>query len=298
MKNRGILLTFSSYLLWGVLPGYFKLIDAASPIEILAHRIIWSFFFVVFLLLVQKRIPAFLRSINWKVFGMYLAAGVLLTINWGVYVYGVTTDRIIETSLGYFINPLVSVVLGLVVLGERLRKFQWIAVALATAGVLYLTITLGKVPWISLILAVSFAVYGLIKKLAPLGAIEGLTMETAVVFTPAAAYFIYLLRKGQSPMQLGDIKLNISLRAAGVVTATPLILFAAGAKQIPLTLVGILQYIAPSTQFLIGIFIFREPFNEHKLVGFILIWIALIIFTLDGIRVYRQRRVPVQPRGA
>lgn len=298
MKNRGILLTFSSYLLWGVLPGYFKLIDAASPIEILAHRIIWSFFFVVFLLLVQKRIPAFLRSINWKVFGMYLAAGVLLTINWGVYVYGVTTDRIIETSLGYFINPLVSVVLGLVVLGERLRKFQWIAVALATAGVLYLTITLGKVPWISLILAVSFAVYGLIKKLAPLGAIEGLTMETAVVFIPAAAYFIYLLSKGQSAMQFGDIKLNVYLLAAGVVTATPLILFAAGAKQIPLTLVGILQYIAPSTQFLIGIFIFREPFNEHKLVGFILIWIALIIFTLDGIRVYRQRRVPVQPRGA
>lgn len=289
--NKGILLTFSSYLLWGVLPGYFKLIDAASPVEILAHRIIWSFFFVVFLLLIQKRIPSFVRSINWKVFGIYLAAGILLTINWGVYVYGVTSDRIIETSLGYFINPLVSVVLGLVVLRERLRKFQWAAVILATAGVLYLTITLGAVPWISLILAVTFAVYGLIKKLAPLGAIEGLTMETAVVLLPAAAYLIFLLSRGQSAMQFGDAKLNFFLLAAGVVTATPLLLFAAGAKQIPLTLVGILQYIAPTTQFIIGIFIFKEPFNEHKLVGFILIWLALIIFTLDGISVYRQRRV-------
>jgi chloramphenicol-sensitive protein RarD len=224
--------------------------------------------------------------------GLYSIAAVLLSVNWLVYVWGVNAGFIVETSLGYFINPLFCVLLGVVFLGERLRTLQWLPVALATAGVIYLTLTYGRPPWIALSLAVSFGLYGLVKKLAPLGSLYGLTLETAIVFPVALIYLTAVDSSGTGAFLHEGARKDHLLIGAGVVTTIPLLMFASAARLIPLSVIGILQYIAPTIQFLIGVFIYHEPFDRSRLIGFGLVWIALIIFWVES---YFANRIPVRP---
>jgi chloramphenicol-sensitive protein RarD len=220
----------------------------------------------------------------------YLLAALLISVNWLVYVWGVNTGHIVETSLGYFINPLLSVFLGVVVLRERLRPLQWLPILLAAAGVLYLTLVYGRVPWIALTLAFTFALYGLVKKLAPLNSLHGLSLETAILFLPALAYLLYEEIQGRATFLHTDTRTTLLLLAAGLVTTVPLLMFASAARRIPLSAIGLMQYIAPSLQFLIGVLIYHEPFNRHHLLGFSLVWMALAIFAAEMIAHERRRR--------
>src|SRR6185436_5906214 len=224
-----------------------------------------------------------------KNISIYSIAGVLLTVNWLVYVWGVNAGFIVETSLGYFINPLLSVLLGVVFLHERLRPAQWIPVALATAGVIYLTLAYGRLPWIALSLAFSFGFYGFVKKLAPLGSLYGLTLETGIVFPIALLYLAFVALSGTGAFSHEGAQIDLLLIGAGVVTTIPLLMFASAARQIPLTVVGLLQYIAPTMQFLIGVFLYKEPFDRAHLIGFGIVWVALIIFWVEN---FMANRVP------
>jgi chloramphenicol-sensitive protein RarD len=217
-----------------------------------------------------------------------LTAG-LLSVNWLIFIYGINSGQVVETSLGYFINPLLSVALGVVFLRERLRPMQWFPVGLAALGVLYLTLQYGSLPWIALGLAFSFGMYGLIKKIAPLGSLHGLSLETGIIFIPALLYLLYAESQGNG--SFGHLGLNVTLllALAGVITALPLLLFGLAARSIPLTMLGILQYIAPTVQFLLGIFLYQEPFTATRLVGFSIIWLALLIFTVEGMYERRKR---------
>jgi chloramphenicol-sensitive protein RarD len=214
---------------------------------------------------------------------LFIASATLLSVNWFVYIWGVNAGFIVETSLGYFINPLASVLMGVFFLGETLRRGQWVTIGLAASGVIYLTVQYGALPWIALTLATSFGLYGLIRKTAPLGSLEGLSLETALMFVPALGYLIYLEVAGTAAFGHVDGKTTLLLAFAGVATAVPLLLFAAGARLIKLATIGILQYIAPTIQFLIGVLIYHEPFSLDRLVGFSLIWLALIIYSGENI---------------
>lgn len=294
MRKGGLLVSLC-YLMWGLLPVYFNLVDPSTPLETLAHRIVWSLLFLVAILIARRGLVPFIKSIDKKTLRIYLISGLMLLLNWGTFVWAMAADRIVEASLGYFINPLVSVLLGVIILKEKLRVGQWLAIGIAAIGVLYMTIASGVVPWVSLILALTFGLYGLIKKLAPLGTVQGLTLETAVVFLPAAGYLIWLFARNESALQLGYPVVTVSLLAAGMVTAVPLLLFSAGAKLIPLTMVGILQYIGPTLQFLLGVFVFHEPLSAPRLTGFVVIWAALILFTVESLLHYRATHHPAQP---
>jgi chloramphenicol-sensitive protein RarD len=228
-----------------------------------------------------------------RVLRIYVAAAIVLTINWLVYVWGVNAGFIIETSLGYFINPLLSVSMGVIILRERLRPLQWIPVILAAIGVAYLTIAYGSLPWIALTLAFSFGTYGLVKKLAPLNSLYGLTLETAILFIPAFLFLIFSDATGQGAFLHTGIVSDILLIGAGVVTTIPLLLFASAARRIPLSFIGILQYIAPTLQFLLGVLVYREPFSLTQFIGFGIVWVALIIFALEGFVNHRAQMVPV-----
>jgi chloramphenicol-sensitive protein RarD len=219
----------------------------------------------------------------------YTLTAVLLAVNWLIYIYGINSGQVVETSLGYFINPLLSVALGVIFLRERLRSMQWFPVGLVAVGVLYLTLQYGSLPWIALALAFSFGMYGLIKKIAPLGSLHGLSLETGIIFIPALVYLFVVESQGNG--SFGHLGWNVTLLLAfvGVVTALPLLLFGLAARSIPLTLLGILQYIAPTVQFLLGIFLYQEPFTTTRLVGFAIIWLALIIFSLEGAYARRKR---------
>lgn len=291
--NKGIWNGLGAYVLWGFFPIYWKLLHDVPALQVIGHRIGWSFFLLAGVILLTRQWENF-RSVALapKVIGIYAIAGVLLSINWLVYVWGVNSGFIVETSLGYFINPLVSVLLGVVFLRERLRTMQWIPVGLATIGVIYLTLTYGRLPWIALSLAFSFGVYGLVKKLAPLGSLYGLTLETALVFPAALIYLIFVESAGTGAFFHQGALVDILLIATGIVTSIPLLMFASAARQIPLTMIGILQYVAPTLQFLIGVFLYREPFDQSRLIGFSLVWIALIVFWVEN---YLANRVPVQP---
>ncbi len=289
MKNKGILFGAGAYLMWGVFPIYFKAIQNVPAMEIVFHRIAWSFVFTAVLISLKKNwehIRPAVRSP--KTLAVYLAAACLLAANWGVYVWAVNAGHVVEASLGYFINPLLSVALGVVLLREKLRLFQWIPIALAAAGVLYLTIQYGAPPWISLALATSFGLYGLVKKLSPLASLEGLTLETAILFLPALGYLIFVESQGTGSFGHIGLTGTILLAFTGVVTSLPLLLFASSARQIPLSLLGILQYIAPTCQFLLGVLLYREPFTQAQFVGFAAIWAALLMFTLESYLVSRR----------
>jgi chloramphenicol-sensitive protein RarD len=291
--NKGILNGLAAYALWGFFPIYWKLLHHVPALEVIGHRIAWSFVLLIIVILSTRQWHSFrAAALAPKTIAIYSVAAVLLSINWLIYVWGVNAGFIVETSLGYFINPLISVLLGVIFLRERLRLLQWVPVGLAAAGVLYLTLTYGRLPWIALSLAFSFGIYGLVKKLAPLGSLYGLTLETALVFPIALVYLAVVGFTGTGSFLREGALIDILLIGTGVVTSIPLLMFASAARQIPLTMIGILQYIAPTIQFLIGVFLYHEPFDQSRLIGFGMVWLALLIFWVEN---YLANRVPVPP---
>ncbi|MCA9919144.1 MAG: EamA family transporter RarD [Anaerolineales bacterium] len=284
MNNKGMLYAIIAYGIWGLLPLYWKALHDVPAIEIMSHRMVWSLVFLLLVLVVRRRWDWLRTAVHTpRTIFLFIASAALLALNWFVYIWGVNAGHIVETSLGYFINPLVSVLMGVFFLGESLRRGQWVAIALAGLGVIYLTVRFGALPWISLTLATSFALYGLIRKTAPLGSLEGLSLETALMFFPAFGYLVYLEWTGTAAFGHIDIFTTGLLAFAGVATAVPLLLFAAGARRIKLATVGILQYIAPTFQFLIGVLIYHEPFTTDRLIGFSIIWLALLLYSGENI---------------
>jgi chloramphenicol-sensitive protein RarD len=277
--------------MWGFFPVYWKLLHGVPALEIVAHRLAWSLVFLAVIVSVLRGWQDLRQSINRRVLLVYLAAGVVLTINWLVYIYGVNAGFVVETSLGYFINPLVSVLFGVIFFREKLPPSKWIPVLLAAAGVLYLTVSYGELPWIALALAFSFGLYGLIKKLSPLAALPGLTLETAAMFVPAVGYLAILEAQGVGSFgHVGALE-NVLMALAGVVTAVPLLLFSSAARSIPLSTIGILQYIAPTIQFSLGVFVYGESFTPQRLIGFSIVWLALILFWAGGM--YERRKAAI-----
>lgn len=281
-----------AYITWGLFPLYWLGLGGVPAIQLLGNRVVWSFVLMLGVLVAGRRLRDF-RSVasDRRVLGIYTLAGVLIGVNWLVYVWAVTSGYVVESSLGYFINPLLSVLLGMVFFRERLRRGQWLPLGLAAAGVAYLTYTYGSLPWIALSLAFSFGFYGLVKKKAPLGAAYGLTLETGVLFLPALAYLAYCNSIGTGALFHSDTVTNILLIGAGLVTAVPLLMFASAVRLIPLSVVGLMQYIAPTLQFLLGVLVFKEAFTRAMAVGFALIWLALITFWVEGYRANRQANI-------
>ena len=290
--NKGILYGVTVYVLWGFFPIYWKLLSHVPALQLLGHRIVWSFLLLLGVIFTIKQWNEFRAALNARTFRIYLIAALLIGVNWLTYVWAVNAGFIVETSLGYFINPLLSVLMGVLFLGERLRAMQWIPVALAASGVAYLTVVYGQLPWISLLLAFTFGFYGLVKKLAPLGSVHGLTLETGILFLPALVYLGVVQANNTASFLHAGITSDLLMIGAGLVTTVPLLMFASAAKQIPLTMIGILQYIAPTIQFLIGVFIYKETFDQSRLIGFSIVWLALIIFWVEN---YLANRVPLQP---
>lgn len=290
--NKGILYGIGAYVLWGFFPIYWKFLHPVPALQVIGHRIGWSFIMLAVYVLITKQWQDF-RSVAFKAktIGMYSIAAVLLSINWLIYVWGVNAGFIVETSLGYFINPLLSVLLGVIFLRERLRPMQWIPVGLAAVGVIYLTFVYGRLPWIALSLAFSFGFYGFVKKLSPLGSLYGLTLETGIVFPVALIYLVVVGVNGTGAFFHAGTLIDLFLIGAGIVTTIPLLMFASAAKQIPLTLVGLLQYIAPTLQFLIGVFVYKESFDFSHFIGFAIVWVALIFFAVES---YLANRTPIQ----
>lgn len=288
--RRGILAAAAVYIMWGLLPIYWKMLAAAPSAEIMGHRVVWSWP-VALLLLVGLGQAGRLRQIARRpaVWLPFIATAGLLSINWLTYLWANNNGHIVETSLGYFMNPLVNVLLGLIFLRERLRPGQWVAVALACGGVSYLTLAYGQPPWIALTLAFSFGFYALIRKTTTLGPVEGLTLELSVMFVPAAAYLLYRAQAGVGAFGRLGAQTDLMLAAAGVLTCIPLALFAFGARRVPLTTLGILQYVSPTLQFLIGVGLYGEAFTTARLIGFGCIWLALAVYTVEGIRARGRR---------
>ncbi len=291
--NKGILSGIAAYAMWGFFPIYWKLLHDVPAVQLLGHRIGWSFLLLMAFIFITKQWKDFRASaFNARVLGIYAVAGVLLSINWLIYVWGVNAGFIVETSLGYFINPLLSVLFGVFFLREKLRPTQWIPIVIAAIGVTYLTLTYGRLPWIALSLAVSFGLYGLVKKLSPLGSVYGLTLETGIVFPIALAYLTFVQVNGTGEFLHDGLTVDLLLIGGGIVTTIPLLMFASAAKQIPLNMIGVLQYFAPTIQFLIGVFIYKEPFDTTRFIGFGIVWLALIIFWVENII---SHRTPVEP---
>ncbi len=279
----GVLSAGCAFFMWGVFPLYLKTLKAIPPLEILSHRVFWSFVMLALILTLRHQ-WGWISSIkkNPRITAAFIASASMLAINWVVYIWSINHDRIVDASLGYFIAPLFNVLFG-VMLGERLRLWQWISVGLAATGVAWLTISAGQLPWIGLTLAFTFGLYGLLRKTASLGALEGLTLETLVML-PLSALFLLLPESGSSHAFVNaGINTSLLLIAAGPVTAIPLLLFAYGARRIPLSLVGILQYIGPTIQLLLGIHLYNEAFSSTKLIGYGLIWCALGLYSIESL---------------
>ena len=290
--KKGILYGIGAYLAWGFFPIYWKFLHHVPAIQLIGHRIIWSCLLLLVVIVLTKQWDEFRKTVNLKVLRIYTIAAVLIGIIWLVYVWAVNSNFIVETSLGYFINPLLSVLMGVIFLKERLRLAQWIPVVLAAIGVTYLTFIYGRLPYIALTLAFSFGLYGLVKKLSPLGSLYGLTIETAILFVPALIYLIAMEANSTAAFLHTGISSDLLMIGAGVVTTIPLLMFASAAKSIPLWVVGLLQYIAPTIQFLLGVFLYKEPFSQHQLIGFGIVWAALIFFVVEN---YLANRATVDP---
>jgi chloramphenicol-sensitive protein RarD len=292
MDKKGLLFALGAYLTWGLFPIYWKLLQNVPALQLLGHRIVWSFALLLIILSVSGGIKDLRQKLfDLKTLRIYAIAAVLIGINWLTYVWAVNAGFIVETSLGYFINPLISVVLGMIFFKERLRPLQWIPVVLAASGVAYLTLSYGRLPWIALTLAFSFGFYGLVKKLAPLSSIYGLTFETGILFLPAVIYLFVSEISGAGAFAHTGISSTLLMVGAGLVTTIPLLMFAGAARRIPLTMIGLMQYFAPTIQFLIGIFIYREPFSFQQLSGFGLVWAGLIVFAAESL--YHNHQAPV-----
>lgn len=287
--HPGIAYAVLAYVLWGLFPLYFTRIAQVAAIEVLVHRIVWSLVLVLALLAWLGRwawLPALLKQP--RVLLAFAASALLLSTNWLTYIWSVQNGHLIDASLGYFITPLVNVMLGYTVLHERPRRLQWIALGLATLGVAWLTVQAGQLPWMALVLALSFGAYGLLRKIAVLGPLEGLALETMLLAPPALIALIAWWARGPASFPTPDLETNLWLLAAGPFTAIPLLLFAAGARRVSMTTLGLLQYIGPSIAFLLGIWVFREPFSSARFAGFLFIWGALVVYSADGWRVARR----------
>lgn len=283
--HRGVLSAALAYAIWGLFPLYFRFLADVAPPDVLAHRIAWSLVFVLLVLAARRQWRWLAEVVRQpRVVGAFAVSALLLSINWLTYIWAVANGHVIDSSLGYFITPLVNVLLGYTVLHERLRPLQWTAVALAAAGVLWLAALGGQVPWIALVLACTFGAYGLMRKTAPLGALEGLSLETMLLAPPALAWLAWAAWQGSSSFPAASGLTTALLIGIGPLTAIPLLLFAAGARRIRLSTLGLLQYIGPTIQFALGLWLFNEPFGAMRMVGFCLIWTALVIYSLDGWR--------------
>lgn len=290
-QRRGFLLGAAAYAMWGLFPLYWPLLEPAGAIEILAHRICWSLLTMAVLTLLLRR-TAQLRAIftNRRTAAILGAASVVIGVNWGGFIYGVNAGRVVEVSLGYFINPLVTVLLGVIVLKETLRPLQWAAVGIATLAVIVLAVDYGHPPWIALMLAFSFATYGLAKKQANTGAVESLTFETVMLAPLAVGYLVWLSVTGSGTFIGEGLDHSVLLMTTGLVTAVPLIAFGAAAIRIPMTTIGLLQYLAPTIQFALGLLVFHEAMTPVKWAGFGLVWVALAMFTSEALR-HRSRQL-------
>jgi chloramphenicol-sensitive protein RarD len=294
-SRRGVVLGFAAWAMWGFFPLYWPLLEPAGAVEILAHRIFWSLVVMVVVVAVMRKggtVRATFADRRTRV--LLTAASALITVNWGTYIWGVNHDHVVETSLGYFINPLVSVLLGVLVLGERLRRAQWVALGIATVAVLGLTVEYGRPPWIALILAFSFGSYGLVKKKANAGAVESLVVETTVAAPVALAYIVFLMATGASTFGHHGAWHVVLMVGTAVITVVPLLCFGGAATRIPLSTLGLMQYLTPTVQFVLGLVVFGEPMPAMRWAGFGLIWLALALFTFETLR-HRRQRVRVTP---
>ncbi|WP_312684055.1 EamA family transporter RarD [Mammaliicoccus sciuri] len=280
--KKGIIYAIFAYVIWGVLPIYWNLVSEIGPFEILAHRIIWSAVFMLLLLLFTKQFPMF-KAATIKLFKQkkmlfaIIIAGYIITVNWGTFIWAVNNHHVLQASLGYYINPLMSIFLAFIFLGERFSKAQWIAILLAFVGVIYMTFQVGEFPFVSILLATSFALYGLIKKVVDIDAFSSITIE-CIVTLPAALIYIFYLSQ-HNAVTFGMNSSSGWLLLSGAVTAVPLILFSAGARRIPLSLTGFIQYIGPTIMFFIGIFLLNEHFDVDQFITFIFIWASIIIYS-------------------
>jgi chloramphenicol-sensitive protein RarD len=296
IDRRGLFAAIFAFALWGVFPLYWYLLKAVPALQIIAHRIIWCSVFVVGYLLLRDGTGWLRQALAGpKVGRMLLLSSVLISSNWGIYIWAVTSGRVVDASLGYFINPLVNVLLGVLVLHERLNRAQWLAVAVAAIGVLWLSFAYGQPPWIALALACSFGVYGLIRKVAAVDAVPGLAIESLILFPVALAWLLWAQWQGMAAFADGDLASDALLIFGGALTALPLIGFAYGARRIPYSLAGLLQYIAPTLQLLCGVLLLGESFSAMQAVGFGCIWAALAIYAADGWRRAHLPATPVEP---
>ena len=287
--NSGVLYAALAYTAWGLFPVFFKQLGNVNAFEVVLHRMVWSLVFLMGVLVVLRR-WTWLREVarQPRVLAAFALSAVLLSANWSVYVWAVQNAHVVDASLGYFILPLVNVAFGFAFLHERPRPVQWLAVAMAAAGVVWLTLQAGRLPWVALVLAATFGVYGLLRKVATLGALEGLTLETMLLAPFAVGLLAWWAWHGQGALVQGNASTLGWLLLAGPLTAIPLLLFAAGARRIPMATLGILQYISPSLQMLLGVWLYGEPFDPARALGFYLIWLALVVYSLDGL--WRSRR--------
>ena len=290
--QKGVIYGIAAYFLWGVFPIYWKMLKQVDALEVLLHRIVWSLVFITLILAVRKHWQwlSVVRE-RPRIIFIFVISALLLSINWFTFIRAVNNGYIVEASLGYFINPLFNVALGVVFLKERLRPWQGAAVFIAMLGVLYLTFNYGAFPWIALTLAFTFGMYGLLRKTAPLDSLEGLGVEISLIFLPALATVIYLQHTGAGAFLRDGLYTTSLLVLAGAVTAVPLLLFSAAVRRAPLVVIGLLQYLAPTLQFLLGVVVYNEPFNRMRFIGFCFIWFALAIYTVEGIVTQRRGRL-------
>lgn len=291
MENykQGIFFGLAAYVLWGILPVYWKALELVSPFEILSSRFIWSCVFVFLFIIFQKKWPLFTKEVkqvfsNVKTGAAMVAAGITISFNWGTFIWAVNNGHIVETSMGYYINPLVSILFAVVFLRERLDKMQLAAITCAFIGVASMVYSFGKIPWVSLTLAFTFALYGLLKKILPVSALTSIMLETLLITPLALVYEYSLWQQGVSFYASGNLQVIIMLTGAGVVTAIPLLLFTAGARLLPLKIIGFLQYISPTLTLLIGVFVYNEAFTASHLLAFGWIWAALLLFIVSQLR--------------
>lgn len=296
-NSKGLLTAVAAFSIWGLMPLYLKALAPASPMEILCHRIFWSLVATLFLLIMARKAGTLFQLLqNRKTVLSVILSSILISANWITYIWAVNNDFIVESSLGYYINPLVNVLLGLLFLQERLRNGQWLAVFFAFCGVCYLTFFYGQFPWIALILAFSFGFYGLLRKISPLPSLEGLCLETAMLSVPALGVLIYLATQGNSDFIRQDTTGRLLLAGTGIITSLPLLLFGFAAHRIPLSTLGIVQYLAPTLQLSIGIFVYGEAFPGKQMIGFGLVWSGLLIYAMEGILMrVRRRKACVTP---
>ncbi|GII88512.1 protein RarD [Sphaerisporangium siamense] len=290
-SRRGVLYGIAAYTMWGLFPLYWPLLKPAGAVEILAHRMVWSLVVVIAVLLVRRHWSWFRELVRQpRKMALLTLAAVIVSVNWGVYIYAVNAGHVVESALGYFINPLVSVLFGVMVFRERLRPWQWAAVGLGALAVVVLTTDYGRPPWIALVLAVSFGTYGVVKKVANVGAAESLTVETLVLLLPALGYLTFLQAQGTATFGGHGFAHAALLAGGGVITAVPLMAFTAAAIRVPLTVIGLLQYIAPILQFLCGVLVAHETMPPSRWAGFVIIWLALAVFSWEGLRHAHQTR--------